>query len=332
MSKVIYVGYIPNNWTLDNVKSVIRNTGTVKDIRLAFEPGLSRNKGFCFIEYATPEEAQRAIRLLSMVRVAPNRRLRAEFSKEVIRGPPGVEKSVMELLGDFLPPGVELPEELENGPIEKVPERFLKASERLPELIDGVLLKDTKLSQTLAAFPPPQLVAIIALLRNFAADGDSASAKKVLQFSPELAAAVAQALFSMGFVDEKVVKSALETEKSTLPVPPATSVPRKRPFQGEQRYRGRFEGHNTYNQNQSYPGQQSYPQNYNNNYNIPFNQGPPSGMDVPPFPPATMAKLAQLEPQKAEVIVKLLKLSPQEVQNLSAEQRGAVENIRAQYL
>lgn len=116
VSAVVYFGGIPNDWDTEVVKSVVCGTGRIVEVRCMMEMP-DRNRGYSFIEYATPEEAQHAIELLPQIRVIGGKKLRLELSKEGIRVN-GMEKPVLPLNRNFLPPNVVLPEEmLQNGPM-----------------------------------------------------------------------------------------------------------------------------------------------------------------------------------------------------------------------
>ncbi|CAH2354467.1 hypothetical protein CLIB1423_16S03378 [[Candida] railenensis] len=120
-SAVIYLGSIPYEWDENAVKAVVSGSGRVVDVRLGFDYA-GKNKGFCFIEYATPQDAQNALRLLNQVQIAGNqgagpiKRLRIELSKEGLRSNGQTDmKPVLNLDKRYLPPFVYVPPEMSSG-------------------------------------------------------------------------------------------------------------------------------------------------------------------------------------------------------------------------
>ena len=120
-SSVLYVGQLPYDWDENVIKSVVCGSGLVVDVRLGYDYA-GKNKGFCFVEYQTPQEAQKGLRMLNQVKLlqanGQYKKLRIELSKEGLRSNgPSVLKQVQPLDRTFLPNYVQLPPEMVyNGP------------------------------------------------------------------------------------------------------------------------------------------------------------------------------------------------------------------------
>lgn len=115
-SAILYIGALPFEWTENNLKSVVCGTGNVLDVRLGFDH-IGKNKGFAFVEYQSPQEAQHAAFLLGQVQiVAPGmknpKRLRIELSKEGFRTGNNEFKNIIPFDPSHLPPTVNLPSEV----------------------------------------------------------------------------------------------------------------------------------------------------------------------------------------------------------------------------
>ncbi|GMM32326.1 hypothetical protein DAMA08_050710 [Martiniozyma asiatica (nom. inval.)] len=110
-SCVLYLGAIPYNWDVDVIKSVVCGSGPVVDVRCMMD-NASKNKGFCFVEYDTPNSAQRALEILGKVKIEGRKKLRIELSKEGLRNPTPGMKPILPLSRIFLPSNVILPAEM----------------------------------------------------------------------------------------------------------------------------------------------------------------------------------------------------------------------------
>lgn len=116
-STILYIGLIPFEWDEETVKSVVCGSGNVVDVRLGFDYA-GKNKGFCFVEYQTIRDAQRAIPLLNQVVVYHNnhpKKLRIESSKEGFQKgalQPSEHKPILPLNRTKLPDNVRLPQEM----------------------------------------------------------------------------------------------------------------------------------------------------------------------------------------------------------------------------
>lgn len=115
-SAIVYIGLLPFEWDEENLKAVVCGMGNVTDVRLGFDH-VGKNKGYAFVEFETPQQAQRAMGLLSQVTIEhPGSRqpktLRIELSKEGFRTGNSEHKTVIPPNFAFLPPGVQLPGEV----------------------------------------------------------------------------------------------------------------------------------------------------------------------------------------------------------------------------
>lgn len=118
-SSILYIGLIPFDWDEENLKAVVCGTGNVLDVRLGFDH-VGKNKGYAFVEYETPQQAQRAIQLLGQVTISQPggrmmKKLRIELSKEGFRTGNSEQKSIVSFNPARLPPGVHFPPEVLNN-------------------------------------------------------------------------------------------------------------------------------------------------------------------------------------------------------------------------
>ncbi|CAI5756184.1 unnamed protein product [Candida verbasci] len=118
-SNILYIGHVPFDWDEETVKSVVAGSGPIIDVRLGFDFA-GKNKGFCFVEYQTPQQAQKAQSLLSQILLrsdtGPMRKLRVESSKEGFKSNniPPESRRVLQLRRTKLPDNVRLPQEMLN--------------------------------------------------------------------------------------------------------------------------------------------------------------------------------------------------------------------------
>ncbi|KAI5970912.1 hypothetical protein CANMA_000072 [Candida margitis] len=116
-SSILYVGSIPFEWDEEVVKSVVCGSGNVVDVRLGFDFE-GKNKGFCFVEYQSTRDAQRAAPLLSSILIHQPlglpKRLKIEGSKEAFKGSSASPepRRVLALNRSKLPKNVQLPPEM----------------------------------------------------------------------------------------------------------------------------------------------------------------------------------------------------------------------------
>lgn len=216
----------------------------------------------------------------------------------------------------------------------QLPESLLRASQVLTTPAKIPLETPDKINETLSLIPPAQLIELIANLKNILASNNAGRAAEVFQLSPNLAAAAAQALLLMGFVDEEVIQESMKSASNT-PQPQQPTPAYQQPQQPQQ-----------YN-NQGY-GQP--PQGYNSSGGFP-----PGLASLPPPPPrpqqsqfpqqqlqppskwgnlplSTQMKLGALPPDQADLIAQVLSLPPDQISSLPPDRQTMVASIRQQYL
>lgn len=134
-SSILYIGLIPFEWDEENLKAVVCGTGNVLDVRLGFDH-IGKNKGYAFVEYETPQQAQKAIQLLGQINIMhPGARvakkLRIELSKEGFRTGNSESKSIIPFNLGRIPPSVQLPQEV----ISKYPQLQQAGAPQIPNTV-----------------------------------------------------------------------------------------------------------------------------------------------------------------------------------------------------
>lgn len=81
MSKTIYVGRIPFDYTEEQVRNIFQSAGPIQDIRFVFDKETGKSKGFAFVEYFDGEAAASAVRNLDNHQVG-SMKLKVDFSNE----------------------------------------------------------------------------------------------------------------------------------------------------------------------------------------------------------------------------------------------------------
>lgn len=81
MSKTIYVGRIPFDYTEEQVASIFQSAGPIQEIRFVFDKETGKSKGFAFVEYFDAESAASAVRNLDNHPVG-NMKLKVDFSND----------------------------------------------------------------------------------------------------------------------------------------------------------------------------------------------------------------------------------------------------------
>lgn len=343
---VVYIGLVPYEWDEAAVRAVVCGTGKVVAVRMGFDY-VGKNKGFCFVEYLNPGEAERAIPLLNAIKIVnPStnqiKRLRIEASKEPFKQG-ATEKAVLPFDRSRLPPNVQLPPEINNTystastqSNQQMPAKFTGASKVLPQPAQIPLGVPDKISETLSKIPPAQLIELIATLKNILSGPEALRAYEVFLLLPDLATCAAQALLVMGFIDEEVIsesmKLAQQIPQKATPTPPP-SIPQPPQFQ---QYPNQYQGQQFQNNHQF---QNQPPQFQNKPYAQQF-QKPQygfgnfggSGSKWPHLPQATQAKLQAMAPDQAELVAQVLSLPADQISTLPPDQQSMVTNLRAQYL
>ena len=81
MSNRLYVGNLPYHATEDLITQHFATSGEVKAVNLMIDRTSGQSRGFCFVEMATPEAAQKAISDLNGKDLA-GRSLRVDIAEE----------------------------------------------------------------------------------------------------------------------------------------------------------------------------------------------------------------------------------------------------------
>ncbi|OBA22861.1 hypothetical protein METBIDRAFT_37337 [Metschnikowia bicuspidata var. bicuspidata NRRL YB-4993] len=162
-----------------------------------------------------------------------------------------------------------------------------------------------KINETLGQISPPQLIELIANLKNIMNSSDSARAAEVFRLSPNLAASATQALLLMGFIDEEVIQEAMKAEIGNA-TPAAPITPQ---------------------QQNIHPGP--------SHQNLPLLPPAPTGPSTPSRWPnlslLAQMKLSALPSDQAELIAQVLALSPEQISALPSDRQSMVAGIRQQY-
>lgn len=401
-STILYIGLVPFEWDEETMKSIVSGTGNIVDVRLGYDFE-GKNKGFCFVEYQTVRDAQRAAQLLgSVVILQPNgsqKRLKIEGSKEGQRTGVYEQKRVLNLSRTKIPQNVRLPPELSNGaglgagvnnngvptmnrlnspfpptppqqqqrlmtpppPVvlgggvggasgpmgygahQQMPNRLVHASRNLPHTAALPFAKNSKVDENLSIVTPPQMVELIANMKNLVMT-DPQRALLILQGSSSYALCAAQALLLMGFIDidvisesQKAASSAsstpqlqaqpqLNTSQYNQPMqqsmppqlPPQSQQPQKpqqQPQQQQQQRQGYYNGNIQY-------GQASAPQSQLQNV---------SGSRWPHLPVATQRALLSMDPSQAQLIAEALSLGKVQFDQLPDAAKTQIQYIRDSY-
>ncbi|KAH3667929.1 hypothetical protein WICMUC_005142 [Wickerhamomyces mucosus] len=305
-SCVIYLGNIPKDWNDDIISSVVKGSGKIVDIRARIDPS-GRTKNFCFIEYLEPFEAQRAMRLLSEIRVGENRKLRVELSKEGLRASNST-RNILQLQRNHLPYYVKLPlemleddenpQQLQQQPPSfnppqikqeiEIPEILSNASKFLPPFNSSTFTSNEKISQNLSTIPPLQMIELLSTLKQLTNTNNISDAQRILNVNQQVPIAVVQTLLLMGLIDKNVLDVVMQSSE-TLISPSSTAPPPPPP-------------------------------------------PPPLDSRWPNLSNSTVTKLLKLNENEALMIGQVLNLNINDINNLPIEQRKVVESIRSQYL
>ncbi|EGV65853.1 hypothetical protein PSN45_003344 [Yamadazyma tenuis] len=352
-STILYIGGVPFDWDENNLRSVVCGSGGVVDVRLGFDYS-GKNKGFCFIEYITPEEARQGLRLLGQVLIHQggnkSKKLRVELSKEGLRANNQTSKRLLQLDRNYLPSNVELPQEmLGNGPtpsyynpqqqmggggspvnqinqVNQMNQRGQQniqndqqqnsglSSRNLPQPPTLPFKAPDKISENLSNIPPAQLIELIANLKGVLSGPNANRAPDVFQLSPYLASSAAQALLLMGFIDTNVINDAINA-------PQFDSTPQ---MQNPQPV------HN--NPQQPYGVSPQIPNATGGIGSNGMNPGVPMPSKWPFLPPSTQVKLGAMPPEQADLIAQVLTIPSEQIPALEPEKRAMVTTLRAQYL
>lgn len=257
VTAVLYMGQIPYDWDEPIISLVVCGSGKVVEVRVGLDYA-GKNKGFCFVEYQTPQDAQFAIPLLSMIKlILPAnqgqqpivKKLRIDLLKEPFmrNGVMPVLKPLLQSDRSRLPPYVQIPPEMlagaiappqqimtmdpeiasniaatALGPASSMPLRLTSAAQALPQSVPQSLNVSDNINASLSKVPPPHLIQLVAQLKNIVSGPDPAQAAELLRSTPQLATTAAQALLLMGLVDTEVIQ---ESMKTPAPAPAPAPAP-----------------------------------------------------------------------------------------------------------
>ncbi|RLV91550.1 Sporulation-specific protein 2 [Spathaspora sp. JA1] len=342
---------IPFDWDEETVKSVVCGSGNIVDVRLGFDYA-GKNKGYCFIEYQTVSDAQRALPLLSQIVLMGGKRLRVEASKEGLKGDKqrGEVKPVLQLTRSKLPDYVKMPNELLVGPGVsggigggrinsprpnipnipmnrmtpttttttsgggQMPMKYTNATKNFPQPVALPFAIPDKINETLSKIPPVQLIELIATMKN---SNGAGPIHEILQVSPDLAACAAQALLLMGFIDGDVISDSMKS---------ASSTPQPQPQQHTPQLQSTPQPPPFINQ----PTFHAPPAPMANPYGVPFSGNPGNNSNAQPWlSHETQAKLAGLPPDQKELVIQILSLPPDQVRSLPIDKQEMVKNLHA---
>ncbi|KAI5957312.1 hypothetical protein KGF54_000240 [Candida jiufengensis] len=362
-SSVLYVGSLPYDWDENIIKSVVANSGNIVDVRLGFDYE-GKNKGFCFVEYQTVRDAQRAAPLLNQILIFQQngnpKRLKVEGSKEGFKSNklPSESKRLLNITNMNIPTNVRLPPEMlsnsrNNSPLPPqqrhmtppqqqrimtppqqqnfnpnlntniptmsqeppMPIKFTQASKNYPFVSTLPFTIPDKINETLSTVQPIQLIELIANMKN-ALRTDSTKAQEFFQANPNFALCAVQVLSLMGFVDDDVIKSSMESVSSSNTPQPS----HQQPSMYQQPQQQQYQQYNNYNNNM-----------YGNNSPYMRNQQTVSGSRWPHFPEETQQKLMRLNPEEANQMASMLSLPESSFRNLKEEAKHKIQSFRVQY-
>ncbi|KAK9448724.1 uncharacterized protein V1518DRAFT_418030 [Limtongia smithiae] len=181
-SKVVFVGNVPYDQPEQQIIDVFQSVGPVANYRFVVDKDTGLPKGYGFVEYHDADTAASAVRNLNNFELS-NRPLRVDFSHETSIGSIASDKpSSSGSISTQLPAGTPPPPNLTT-----------------PNAI----------SQTLAAFTPPQMLKILQELKAVVM-ANPANARELLKSSPQLSYAVIQSMLLMGLVDATAVTKAVD--------------------------------------------------------------------------------------------------------------------------
>jgi len=81
MATRLFVGNLPYSVSEDRLRALFSEAGTVQSLSCPTERGTGRPRGFCFVDMANSDEAERATRMFNGYRI-DDRTLRVETASE----------------------------------------------------------------------------------------------------------------------------------------------------------------------------------------------------------------------------------------------------------
>jgi cleavage stimulation factor subunit 2 len=319
-ARSVFVGNISYDVTEEQLKQVFTQVGQVIHFRLVHDRDTGRPKGFGFCEFAEPQMADAAIRNLNGVDLN-GRPLRVDSATGKDRTADEVQQLQMALAG-----------QTEESPYGPEPELG-----KAPEAI----------ARTVASMPPERMFELMKQMKEAVINNPN-MARQLLLENPQLAYALLQAQVVMRVVDPKVAYSMLhrETPATTQPFhqgfpggpPPPTGgiPPPPRPFNGAPNVAPPNMPPPNAGMSQQIrtgpPPAQPYMQQMG-----PISGGPPPHIVAsrpPPVRPQPSAVPTQSndtsEEEQAQMLLKVLQLTPEQINLLPPEDRQKVIELRNQ--
>ncbi|RKP31051.1 hypothetical protein METBISCDRAFT_14880 [Metschnikowia bicuspidata] len=343
---VIYLGLIPFEWTQENLKAVVCPIGTVLDIHFSLDH-YGKNKGFAFIEYLTPQDAQNAISVLSQTQVKNpatgyTRRFKADLSKEpnknahILNRPPllpstaAMPSGVMYPL-EFTPkaPGSALgssqvpPSGTHNGR----PQEFGQPVQQTPDSMKELIVLPPPILSTKTSIPGKYVKAVEALpipVKLPFTTPDKISETLALLSPAELIQLIAnlKVIVSSGDMNRAADVFKLSPQLATA----AAQALLLMGFIDEAVIQ------ETMKSGGALP-QDAYSRPYNQMQNSPLPPPPPQGPGRwPHLPISAQMKLANLTPNEAQVIAEVLAMPMEQISALAPDRQQVIMTLRQQYM
>ncbi|KAH3687341.1 hypothetical protein WICPIJ_001685 [Wickerhamomyces pijperi] len=357
-TSILYLGNVPKDWNEQIIESVVKGSGNIVDIRTRIDPS-GRSKNYVFVEYQTPEQASRAMGLISAITFG-NRRFKVELSKEGFNAGVALREPIP-LSRAYLPQYVNLPPEMlaEDNINNNNNNNFNQAPMMPPQPPQPPQFQRNgpppfPQQQQPPAFPAPQVkneIAIPDILANasqtlptFNASAFTTTDKISQNLSTINPPALIQMLSLLKSSDEASRNMALSANPEyTVNVAQALilmGVIDKETLQSVLQ-----QNEPQQPQYQSQPPQQQQPppppqQKFNNapRFSAQRNnqpQKPPQPAMDPrwaKFSPSTRELLSNMSAEQAQYMVQVLSMSDAEINGMPAEHKAAIMQIRATYL
>lgn len=357
-STVLYVGLIPFEWDENNVRSVVCWSGSVMDVRMGYDYA-GKNKGYCFVEYRTPEDAARGVRLLGQVQVTSGsnrKRLRAELSKEGLKsgGPAGL-KLVIQPNTAYMPSNVQLPPEMmsnigmgQGPPMPNMPNMPMPnmPMQNMPNLPMNPRMNNMNNMNNMNQNPMGQMGQ--GPMGPGPANGNQGVGSRNLPQPPTLPFTTPDKISeNLSQIPPAQLIELISNLKSVLSGPNANRAPdvfQLSPHLATSAAQALllmgFIDNEVIKDAMSAPQLETTPQmgHQNMNYNqqnMPLpntNATPPPGSKWPFLPVSTQQKLAVMAPDQADLIAQVLTIPQEQIPSLEPDKQAMVSQLRAQYL
>ncbi|QIW96467.1 hypothetical protein AMS68_001985 [Peltaster fructicola] len=206
--RVVFIGNIPYGMEKEDIEKLFGQIGKVLSLRLVVDKDTHKPKGFGFLEYGTPAEADSAIRNLNNKEIQ-GRTLRVDYSNDNEKGGKPAED------GLALPVGGQVVGGSDSSALPPLPAGV--------EVAPGLTAPDA-ISKTVSALPAPQLLDILSQMKALVTS-DPAKATALLQQAPQLSFALFQALLLLNLVSTDVLASLVASvQGGPPPQPPQQAV------------------------------------------------------------------------------------------------------------